>query len=388
MSPRLTSRSPDLLRLVADGYDVVLVDDRLMIRDVPYVMPSREIGRGQLVSTLELQADVTTPPQDHKAHFIGAEPCDGSGYPLEGIINARGSVALSAGLTAQFTFSSKPTGGYRDYHHKMTTYIAILESEAQVIDPEATSQTYPPVADDDPKSVFRYRDTASTRAGISTVNEHLAGQRIGIVGLGGTGSYIFDQVVKTPVAEIHMFDRDRFSQHNAFRSPGAATLEELERRPSKVEYLARRYDPMRRGLVPHPYAVTEENMHELTELDFVFIAIDSDDAKTLIRDALETADVGFVDVGIGIDLRDGNRLGGLLRTTLSVPDARVDIPVGDGGDDIYSANIQTADLNMLNAALAVIAWKRTSGFYDNVEAERTTHYAIDTNEFIREGRSQ
>ena len=51
----------------------------------------------------------------------------------------------------------------------------------------------------------------------------LAGDRIGIVGLGGTGSYILDYVSKTRVVEIHLFDGDGYQQHNAFRAPGATT---------------------------------------------------------------------------------------------------------------------------------------------------------------------
>ena len=33
------------------------------------------------------------------------------------------------------------------------------------------------------------------------------------------------------------------------------------------------------------------------------------------------------------------------------------------GEDDYSSNIQVADLNALNAILAIIRWKRYLGFY-------------------------
>ena len=54
------------------------------------------------------------------------------------------------------------------------------------------------------------------------------------MGLGGTGSYVLDLVAKTPVWEIHLFDGDAFLQHNAFRSPGAPSLDELEAQPPKA----------------------------------------------------------------------------------------------------------------------------------------------------------
>ena len=71
--------------------------------------------------------------------------------------------------------------------------------------------------------MFLYEDTASSRADIVTINSKLKSLRIGIVGLGGTGSYVLDFVAKTPVKEIHLFDGDTFDQHNAFRAPGAAS---------------------------------------------------------------------------------------------------------------------------------------------------------------------
>ena len=49
-----------------------------------------------------------------------------------------------------------------------------------------------------------------------------------VIGLGGTGSYLIDFLVKTPVKEIRAFDPDRFFVHNAFRSPGRLTSKRSE----------------------------------------------------------------------------------------------------------------------------------------------------------------
>src|SRR3546814_19976378 len=96
----------------------------------------------------------------------------------------------------------------------MTTYAASLANEAGAIDPEATPRTRRVVANDDPESPFVYLDTASTRAGIGEVAQKLEGERVAIIGLGGTGSYVLDQVAKTPVERIDLFDDDDFLQHN------------------------------------------------------------------------------------------------------------------------------------------------------------------------------
>jgi tRNA A37 threonylcarbamoyladenosine dehydratase len=87
-------------------------------------------------------------------------------------------------------------------------------------------------------NVFNYPDTNSSRAGIEFLNRKFENQKIAIIGLGGTGSYILDQVAKTPVKEIHIFDADVFQLHNAFRSPGAVSSEKLEAENGimKVDY--------------------------------------------------------------------------------------------------------------------------------------------------------
>ena len=84
------------------------------------------------------------------------------------------------------------------------------------------------------------------------ISAKLAPLRIAIVGLGGTGSYVLDLVAKTSVREIHLFDDDLFLQHNAFRAPGAASLDDLRRQLTKVQYLHDLYSKMRSGsfLIP------------------------------------------------------------------------------------------------------------------------------------------
>ncbi|MFX6803863.1 ThiF family adenylyltransferase, partial [Acinetobacter baumannii] len=85
--------------------------------------------------------------------------------------------------------------------------------------------------------VFNYVETASDRVGIGVLTERLVNERVAIIGVGGTGGYILDFVAKTPVREIRLFDSDEFLTPNAFRAPGAPSLEELREAPKKVEYL-------------------------------------------------------------------------------------------------------------------------------------------------------
>jgi hypothetical protein len=243
----------------------------------------------------------------------------------------------------------------------------------------------------DAPSPFVYDDTASTRAGIVMLTQTFVGQRIGIVGVGGTGSYVLDLVSKTPVAQIHAFDEDIFLQHNAFRSPGAAPLADVEAQENKAARLERLYREMHTGVIAHPYAVTADNVHELTVLDFVFLCMDAGSAKESLLRALVDVEVPFVDVGLGVDEIDG-KLSGQLRVTTSTPGHaghladRIALAEDDADAD-YGRNIQIAELNALNAALAVIRWKKHLGFYADLEHEHHSIYVISGNEIINEDRS-
>ena len=390
MSPSLISRSADLCALAEDGYDIGVVADHLVIRNVPYVNSSGRVKLGILVSKLELAGDVTTHPLDHVAMFVGEYPCDRSGCELAKIKHGSDRQEISDDLVIDHSFSSKPPDGYRDYHHKMTTYIAIISGPAEAIDPYATARPRRVIEPDDPRTVFKYRDTASSRSGVTALSSKLELDRIAIVGLGGTGSYVLDLVAKTPVREIHVFDGDDFLQHNAFRSPGAASLEELRAIPKKVRHHSGHYSLMREGIVEHAENVNASNTELLQGMDFVFICIDHSDNKRQIVMKLEEIRVPFVDVGIGVELIDG-QLQGIVRVTTSTPSKRNHVWKNNrinlsGGDhnEVYSQNIQIAELNSLNAALAVIKWKKLFGVYRDLEKEHFSAYTLDGNTIVNE----
>ena len=172
---------------------------------------------------LVLAGDATARPGDHVAHFIGEYPCHQDGKEIARIRSRQHRREIAERVVIDHTFSAKPREAYPDYYEKVTTYAAILEGPAQAIDSSANSRCFRVIerAADDAETVFNYIDTASSRAEIDVVTNKLKSKRIAIIGLGGTGSYVLDQLAKTPVREIHLFDGDLFLQHNAFRAPGA-----------------------------------------------------------------------------------------------------------------------------------------------------------------------
>jgi molybdopterin/thiamine biosynthesis adenylyltransferase len=280
-----------------------------------------------------------------------------------------------------------------DYYVKIKHYIDILGAQARMIDLDADARTGRVVASKNDDSVFRYGDSASARAGIVAVSQKLWLTRIAIVGLGGTGGYILDQGAKTPVKEIHLFDGDIYKRHNAFRSPGAASLEQLENEPKKVDYFHAMYDPMRTGIIPHPYYLNETNIGELAGFDFVFVAVDDGISRGLICNYLRTSGIPFVDVGMGLSkVESSMSIRGNCRVTLCTPgkhdhmDACVDTH-DDRAEALYASNIQVADMNAMNAIMAVIRWKQYFGFYSDSEMAHNLGFSIDLQSISRKEKA-
>ena len=396
MSRQLVGRSLDLKRLQDEGYDIEVSNSNYLLVRVPYVTVGKQVARGTLVSELTLQGDRTAAPGTHVVSFIGeAEgdiPCDNHGRELTDLINQRGPIQLGDNLIASCTFSHKPNPTYPDYYEKMTTYADMLLAYAQAIDPDVKVRTFPPIPAEGEESVFQYLDSAMSRARIGAVSDKIRLGKVVIIGVGGTGAYILDAVAKTPVKQIHLYDSDTMLTHNAFRAPGASTLDELRAAPRKVDYYQAKYAAMHRHIIRHAAHVTAANIDELRDADFVFISVDAGGTKKFIIEKLQDFGIPFVDAGMGL-YQVGDSLGGLVRTTASTPGHTEHIwdndriSFADEADDEYDQNIQIAELNMLNAALAVIKWKKIFGFYTDFEHEHSSTYTIDGNHLLNEDQA-
>ncbi|SFL69442.1 ThiF family protein [Desulfomicrobium norvegicum] len=385
MSHALFSLNPDLKRLLDEGYLVEQQSGLLIMREVPYVNANRQLKIGTLISNLTLAGDKTRVPDTHVVHWAGEFPCNVNGSPIHGIKHNEGDFDLGHGVTATHSFSSKPDGGYTDYHHKMTSYANIVAGPAAVLNPGITPRIFREPENEE-NSVFNYIETASGRVGVGFLTERLANERVAIIGVGGTGAYILDLVAKTPVREIRIFDSDEFLTHNAFRAPGAPSLKDLREAPRKVDYMKNIYGRMHRNIVTHPVALVAGNLHLLDDVTFAFLSLDAGSAKHAIIEKLEAIGASFIDVGMGLELSEGS-LGGILRITASTPEKRDHVLkhvslIGGGAEDVYASNIQIADLNALNAVLAVVKWKKIRGIYRDLEQEHHCTYTTDGNTLI------
>jgi hypothetical protein len=389
MSQKLINLNSDLKRLRDEGYEIEVRNGYALVHNVPYVNKDCQINYGILISNLELTGDLTINPlSDHVIHFCGEHPCDIHGSIIEGIKHSTGNQPLFEEIVSNHTFSNRPSTGYANYYDKFIQYIKILMAPALSLDNSVTAQTYKPILSDE-SSVFQYLDTNSSRSSITSIAARLEGQKVSIIGLGGTGSYILDFLAKTPVAEIHLFDGDEFLQHNAFRAPGAPSLEVLKERRNKSEYFGTIYSNMHKGIRTHNTYLNKENVKSILFSDFVFICIDEGSIKREIINTLLRHGKPFVDSGIGVDVED-NSLLGLIRVTTGNKNKSDHIyervSFSDGIDDVYSTNIQIAELNAINASLAIIQWKKLYGFYTSHSLDFNNTYSTYTGDLINEDR--
>lgn len=386
-------------RLRTEGYEVEIRDQHLLIRAVPFVTEQRVVRFGTLACLYLRQGERVVPPNgpgdNHQVWWTEGYPCYPDGMPLDlGVDNA--THELLPGITVRHRFSNKPDQylqGFPSHYEKVTHYVRLLQNQAKALAPEVDARNGRVVETAQGESVFRYPDTASARAEILAVSAKLAVDRVAIVGLGGTGSYLLDQVAKTPVSEIHLFDGDVFNSHNAFRAPGAASIDDINAKMSKAEYFAAKYDPMHRGIVPHPYFLQPSNVPELAGFGFVFLCVDKGSARAMLTKFLVDQDIPFIDTGMNLALAaETNSLFGTCRATLVTPTksdhVATCIPMDlEEGDTVYEQNIQVADMNAINAILATIKWKQYRGFYKDDFAPYNLSYAVNLSTLNRGPRS-
>ena len=382
MSQQLINHSEDLQRLQNLNLVMDIKNGFLFIYRIPYLTSFKEVKYGILVSRLQLAGHRTQSNPEHTTYFQGEMPCKLDGKPFNIVVNPNKQV-IAEGFEVNFHFSSKPKPhGYKDYFHKMTTYINMITAPAKVVDENATEKGNQ-INLTNEETVFNYVDTNSNKPELKELTNQFKSQKIGIVGLGGTGSYILDLVSKVPVREIHIFDGDWFYNNNAFRAPSAASIEDLILPRKKVEYYESIYSRMHKNVISHPYYLSEDKFVELLQFNFIFLSIDKGDIKKKIIEFLQLHNIPFIDSGIGVDFKNG-ALTGLIRNTTGT-DNNYDhfwnspyISFQENPDNEYK-NIQTAELNLLNAGFAVIKWKKLYGFYHDLTNEHNMFYRINAN---------
>lgn len=370
MFRKLVSRNPDLGQLVERGYAVAFDSNCLIVRDIPYLGDKGELNWGAIVAKLVFVNQDQVVQDDHQIYFAGSHPHQIDGTPIRNLAGGGATIHLSkasADVVVERSFSNKPkrTGKFDSFLDKIESYVAIISGPA--IERFGVSPlTYRSVESGEADPIFKVQDTLTSRAQIGDLNAGFANEVVAVIGLGGTGGYLLDMLVKCPIPEIRGFDGDNFYVHNAFRSPGRLDTSELGRK--KAEVYRGRYENFRHGLRLEATYIDQSSAEALAGVTFAFVCVDKGSARSAIFDLLIELGIPFIDVGMGLKRKDGP-ISGMLRVTYYSKEnaaamrARQLAEMSDTPDNLYRANIQIAELNAMNACLALVRYKQLLGFY-------------------------
>jgi hypothetical protein len=374
MSLKLASHNDDLRRLVEKGYAIAIDGAHMIVRDIPYLDNECNLQWGAFVTKLVFVNQERVQQDDHQIYFTGSAPHNIDGSLVSGLSGGPHTITLSDGskdIVVQRSFSNKRIVdgqkiGYVDFFEKIENYVALVAGPA-MNKYDANPLTFKLVQDTPFTSVFKFQDTLTSRAEISDLACRLEQDVIAIIGLGGTGSYLLDYMVKTPVKEIRAFDMDAFHVHNAFRSPGK--LDENELGKTKAEVYFARYSNFRDGLSIHPKFIDNTADEELSGVTFAFVCVDKGSARSAIMDLLIAKEIPFIDVGMGLSRAENGSLKGMMRVTYFPVELAQKIreeqlvDTQDAPENIYRSNIQISELNAMNASLAMMRYKQVRLFF-------------------------
>lgn len=354
------------------GYHLDFIGGYIVIYGLPYLNERGELAHGDLASPVDLSADgVLDAPKDHQAWFRGSRPHDQNGRQLR-LGGGDSKVKVAERFETDHSFSYKlfddagQLRAYKSFEEKILTYLDTITGPAMAAYPEATPLRALEFKSAEQGTPLRLPDTLSAQYNMNDVSSLLIGKKVAIVGLGGTGSYILDFVARTHLAEIALFDDDKVHVHTVFRFPGfiPRAIGML-----KVEALLMQYSHWHGNIVPIPERVTDLNIEKLRNFDFVFLALDHGPSRISIADWLSANGVPFIDCGMGLNraavgLNGVVRVTGVDRAAYEATARTVHLPGGDPEGGEYRKQGQIAELNALNAALAVVRFKQHFHIYD------------------------
>jgi ThiF family protein len=134
--------------------------------------------------------------------------------------------------------------------------------------------------------------------------------RVGVVGLGGGGSLICEQLAHLGVGVIRAIDFDVVKEHNLSRIVGATQLDANEER-KKVEVarrLARQIDPTIEFDAIDGDIADRHIAEQLTECDFIFLATDSITSRHVANAIVHSHFIPMVQIGAKVDLRGSGEI--------------------------------------------------------------------------------
>src|SRR5439155_4150985 len=150
----------------------------------------------------------------------------------------------------------------------------------------------------------------------------LSSMKVGIVGVGGTGSSLAEQLARLGVCSFVLADPDKFQASNLTRVYGSEARDLTNGKPPKVAM------PKRNILliVPNPVVeaiqqsvVNQRVLAALSGCDVIFSCVDRQAPRAVMNEVAYQRFIPLIDVGVGLSTTDHSITGGTVRATLVGP---------------------------------------------------------------------
>lgn len=146
--------------------------------------------------------------------------------------------------------------------------------------------------------------------------------RVGIVGLGGTGSNVAEQLARMGIQDLVLVDHDRFEPSNWSRLYGSS-LADTSKSKFKVDIVAshlKSINPEISCIEVTKSVMSLNTLRLLAGCDVVFSCVDRHAPRAVINELSYQCYIPVVDVGVGLSKSSkGDVLGGSVRATLIGP---------------------------------------------------------------------
>ena len=160
------------------------------------------------------------------------------------------------------------------------------------------------------------------RAFGGAIQEILSGLRVGIVGCGGTGSAVAEQLVRLGVRQFVLVDPDSLSESNLTRVYGAYALDIGRFKVSIAAEHLRRVAPDVDVLAVSSLVTAESTAKKLLSTDIIFGCTDDNAGRLVLSRMASYLLTPVIDCGVVLTSSENGRLEGIYgRVTVLVPGA-------------------------------------------------------------------
>ncbi|MGI0006402.1 MAG: ThiF family adenylyltransferase, partial [Nitrosotalea sp.] len=149
--------------------------------------------------------------------------------------------------------------------------------------------------------------------------ELLSQLTVGIIGVGGTGSSIAEQLSREGVKNFVIVDQDKFEVSNKTRVYGSYSNDKDKYKVEIVKRNIQKIQPDAKVKEIPKNVISQEVLQELKNCDVVFSCTDRHAPRSVVNELAHQFFIPVIDIGVGLDAKNNKIEGGSVRATLVSP---------------------------------------------------------------------